>query len=135
MQNISELIGWIIGLIIVIAWIGAWIATFKQAGYSISYSILWGILMIVPILNIIAFGVFAFREWPIRKELATLRTRCGVAVESDAYLVMQDALRLELQGKTPEALLKYQEIATRFRGTGAGNDAEKSVTALQKTVS
>lgn len=88
--------------------------------------------MCIPGVNVIAMLTLVFREWPIHRELADLRTRCGQANETDAYLVLQEALRLELKGRTDDALLKYQEVASRFRGTAAGTDAEKSVGALQK---
>jgi hypothetical protein len=129
MQDIARLIA---GLLVVVIFVGFWICVFRKAGFSFW----WGVLMPIPVVNFIPVCIFVFREWPIQKELARLRTQCGVADEGDAYLVLRDALQLELQGKTLEALLKYQEIATRFHDTTVGNDAEKSVAALlQKAMS
>lgn len=60
-----------------------------------------------------------------------LKIRCGSANEEDAYSLIREAVRLEVKGKFDDALLKYQEVVTRFRDTAAGKDAEKSIEVLQ----
>ncbi len=44
----------------------AWYKIFKKAGYPGWYTI----LMIIPIVNLIIFLVFAFSQWPVLKESA-----------------------------------------------------------------
>jgi uncharacterized membrane protein YhaH (DUF805 family) len=56
---------------IVIVW--AYVRIIRRAGYSG-----WWILIgLVPLLNVVMFFVFAFKEWPIQRELAQLRAQLG----------------------------------------------------------
>ncbi|MCL0096956.1 hypothetical protein M1O19_00225 [Dehalococcoidia bacterium] len=50
----------VVALVTVIGWVSIW----GKAGYS-----KWlGLLMIVPLVNVVAFLVFAFSDWPILRE-------------------------------------------------------------------
>ncbi len=44
-----------------------WIRIFRRAGYSPGM----GLLMFIPLVNIIVFLVFAYREWPAEREFRT----------------------------------------------------------------
>jgi uncharacterized membrane protein YhaH (DUF805 family) len=56
---------------LVIVW--AYVRIIRRAGYSG-----WWILIgLVPLLNVVMFFVFAFKEWPIQRELAHLRAVLG----------------------------------------------------------
>jgi len=43
----------------------------KKAGYAPA----WGLLAIVPVLSYIIILYFAFKEWPIEKELQELKNK------------------------------------------------------------
>jgi hypothetical protein len=104
-----------------------WVAIFGKTGYSG-----WlGVLMIVPVVNVVAFFVLAAREWPIQREVRDLRIRCGSGTEEDAYSLIREGSRLEAKGKSHEALRRYQEVVARFKDTAAGKDAAKGIEALQ----
>ena len=55
--------------LVVMVW--AYVRIIRRAGYSG-----WWILIgLVPLVNIVMFLVFAFKEWPIQRELAQLRAQ------------------------------------------------------------
>ncbi len=43
--------------------VGLFAAVFRQAGYTGW----WGLVMVVPLVNVIAFVVLALREWPVTR--------------------------------------------------------------------
>ncbi len=47
----------------------AWWKIFKKAGYNKYLSF----LMVVPLANLVMFFIFAFKKWPVQKELEQLR--------------------------------------------------------------
>lgn len=53
----------IIMLVVAVVFLIAWYKIFKKAGYPGWYVI----LMIIPVVNLIIFLVFAFGQWPILK--------------------------------------------------------------------
>lgn len=58
-------------LVILIVMLWAYIRIIRRAGYSG-----WWILIgMVPLVNVVMFLVFAFKEWPIQRELAQLRAQ------------------------------------------------------------
>lgn len=116
----------LLGIVLIV---GFFDTIFGKAGYR--YSGGMSLLMFVPIANIIMLLIYSIREWPIERQVHDLKIRCGSANEEDAYSLISEAVRLEVKGKFDDALLKYQEVVTRFRDTSAGNDAEKSIKALQ----
>ena len=67
----------IVGLYLVILILVFWanVRIIRRAGYSGW----WILLGVVPLVNLVMFLVFAFKEWPIQRELAQLRamTRQG----------------------------------------------------------
>jgi hypothetical protein len=67
-------------LVVAIAMLWAWVRILRQAGYSAWYSL----LALVPGLNVAMFFVFAFREWPVRREVSLLRR---TALRSDLSYV------------------------------------------------
>ena len=124
MERILILIFW---LLVAGSIIAIWAAIFDKAGYSG-----WlGLLIILPVANLIMLIVFAALEWPIQREVRDLRIRCGVGNEEDAYSLISEAIRLEAKGKFDDALLKYQEVVTRFRDTVAWKDAEINFSVLR----
>lgn len=60
--GIAAVAMWVIFLI-------AYVKIISRAGYSGW----WVLVMFVPILNIVMLLIFAFKEWPIQRELAELR--------------------------------------------------------------
>jgi hypothetical protein len=59
--------------VILVVTVWAYVRIIRRAGYSA-----WWILIgLVPLLNVVMFLVFAFKEWPIQRELAQLRGQVG----------------------------------------------------------
>lgn len=56
---------------------------------------------------------------------------CSAGTEDEGYELLQDATRLETQGRIQEALALYQSIANKYSHGGAGKDAQKSIEDLQ----
>lgn len=54
-----------------IVWVVPMVLIFKKAGYSG----LQIILLFVPLVNVIVFIWFALTEWPIEKELKSLKSK------------------------------------------------------------
>jgi len=54
-----------------IIWVVLMVLIFKKAGYS-GFQI---ILLFIPLVNVIAFIWFALTEWPIEKELKSLKAK------------------------------------------------------------
>jgi len=59
----------IIGIAIWLVFVIAYIKIITRAGYSGW----WVLIIIVPIANIVMLLIFAYKEWPIQRELAELR--------------------------------------------------------------
>lgn len=59
----------LIGLIATVLTVWAFCKIFSKAGYCWAL----GLLMFVPIANIIMPFILAFGDWPVRKELRTLK--------------------------------------------------------------
>ncbi|HZM67973.1 MAG TPA: hypothetical protein VFC16_16910 [Nakamurella sp.] len=57
------------GLILAIVFFIAYIQIIRRAGYSGW----WVLVLIVPLLNIVMLLIFAYKEWPIQRELRELR--------------------------------------------------------------
>ena len=65
----------------------------------------------------------------------TVESDAGTAErENIAYEALRHATRLESAGRVEEALATYQKIIEQFPGTGASNDAKKSIESLQARV-
>ena len=60
-------------LAIFIVFVWADVRIIRRAGYSGW----WFLLGLIPLLNMVMFLVFAFKEWPIQRELAQLRAQLG----------------------------------------------------------
>jgi len=56
-------------VVVLIIFIWAYVRIIRRAGYSGW----WVLIGLVPLVNIVMFLVFAFKEWPIQRELAALR--------------------------------------------------------------
>lgn len=56
-----------LALLVAVAW--AYVNIVRRAGYSGW----WVLIGLVPIVNVVMFMIFAFKEWPVQRELATLR--------------------------------------------------------------
>ena len=63
------MIGGLVAVAIWVIFLIAYVKIISRAGYSGW----WVLVMFVPILNIVMLLVFAFKEWPIQRELAELR--------------------------------------------------------------
>jgi len=53
----------VIGICVAVFWGVMWWVIFQKAGYTAS--LLLGILMMIPIINVVLFLVFALGEWPV----------------------------------------------------------------------
>jgi energy-coupling factor transporter transmembrane protein EcfT len=62
-------IGALFAVAIWVVFLIAYVKIISRAGYSGW----WVLVMFVPILNIVMLLIFAFKEWPIQRELAELR--------------------------------------------------------------
>lgn len=69
LNTTAVVIGGIVALAIWVIFLIGYIKIISKAGYSGW----WVLIMFVPIVNIIMFLVFAYKEWPIQRELAELR--------------------------------------------------------------
>lgn len=76
--NTYDLSGWGVGAIVAAGLVGlavwlifliAYIKIISKAGYSGW----WVLIMFVPIVNVIMLLVFAYKQWPVQRELAELR--------------------------------------------------------------
>ncbi len=63
----------IAGIAIWLVFIIAYIKVIMKAGYSGW----WIFILLVPIVNVVMLLVFAYKEWPIQRELAELRGWAG----------------------------------------------------------
>lgn len=54
-----------------VMWVVLMVLIFKKAGYSGFQTI----LLFIPLVNVIAFIWFAITEWPIEKELKSLKSK------------------------------------------------------------
>ena len=57
------------GLVMAIIVFVAYVKIISRAGYSGW----WVLVMFVPILNVVMLLIFAYKQWPIQRELAELR--------------------------------------------------------------
>lgn len=69
LNTTAVVIGGIIAIAIWIVFLLGYVKIISKAGYSGW----WVLIMFVPIVNVIMLLVFAFKEWPIQRELAELR--------------------------------------------------------------
>ena len=69
LNTTAVVIGGILALAIWIIFLIGYVKIISKAGYSGW----WVLIMFVPIVNVIMFLVFAYKEWPIQRELAELR--------------------------------------------------------------
>ncbi len=63
----------IIGLVVFIFYMIMWWNIFSKAGYSGARSL----LLLIPIVNLIIFIMFAFSKWPVQQELEQRRMQGG----------------------------------------------------------
>jgi hypothetical protein len=59
----------IVGIAVWLVFIIAYIKIISRAGYSGW----WVLIILVPIVNIVMLLIFAYKEWPIQRELRELR--------------------------------------------------------------
>ncbi len=88
---------------------------FRKAGYSG-----WlGLLMLIPVVNVVWLLIFAFGDWPIRRELSRSRMGPAVVRADDVEIRISEAVRLERKGQWDEALLIYDELAAEPENSNA----------------
>ena len=73
-----------IGIVVLLFWLAfavitivAYCKIFSKAGYNWAL----GLLMLVPIVNLIVMLVLAFGDWPILKEMRSLKAQPAQAAE------------------------------------------------------
>jgi hypothetical protein len=74
-SNVPAALSVVFGIyaVILIGFVWAYVRIIRRAGYSG-----WWILIgLVPLVNLVMFLIFAFKEWPIQRELAQLRAVAG----------------------------------------------------------
>ena len=59
----------LLGLVLAVIFFIAYIQIIRRAGYSGW----WVLVMFVPVLNVVMLLIFAYKEWPIQRELRELR--------------------------------------------------------------
>ena len=59
----------LLGLALVVIFFVAYIQIIRRAGYSGWWVLVW----FVPLLNVVMLLIFAYKEWPIQRELRELR--------------------------------------------------------------
>ena len=59
----------LLGLVVAVVFFIAYIQIIRRAGYSGWWVLVW----FVPVLNFVMLLIFAFKEWPIQRELRELR--------------------------------------------------------------
>jgi hypothetical protein len=79
----------------------------RKAGFS-----RW-LALAIPLTGYLALAIFAFVEWPIERERAWLRFRCGEDPDELKPQVEGYALDLERRGSWPEAAEVYSELLGR----------------------
>ena len=68
----------IVYLAVLVVMVWAYVNIIRRAGYSGW----WVLIGLVPLVNLVMFLVFAFKEWPVQRELAALR---AMAAQQQAY--------------------------------------------------
>lgn len=84
-NDVSGIIGLIVGLVFVLIGLGlflfalwVWVRIVGRTGHN-----QWlGLLMVVPIANLVLMLILAFAEWPIHREIETLRRQLAEARSS-----------------------------------------------------
>jgi hypothetical protein len=71
----------LLGAVVAVVFIVAYIKIITKAGYSPW----WVLILLVPIANVVMLLVFAYKEWPIQRELAALRARANQAPRGDQF--------------------------------------------------
>ncbi len=74
----------ILTLALALSMIVAFIVVFLKAGYSVPAALLMGLGLCLPLVNIGVLLFFLLAEWPIQRELGTLRKRFASELESTA---------------------------------------------------
>ncbi|GAC1503601.1 MAG: hypothetical protein NVS1B14_09060 [Vulcanimicrobiaceae bacterium] len=69
---------WIFILIVVVLSLVVYWRIATKAGYAGALSL----LMFVPFVNLVMLLIFAFSEWPLEKEIRTLRSSGGARIVS-----------------------------------------------------
>ncbi len=54
--------------------------------------------------------------------------------EERAFVLLEEASKLETRGRVKEALAQYQTVVEKFAGTAASRDAQKSIESLRAKV-
>jgi len=54
--------------------------------------------------------------------------------EDEGFELLDDATKLEAQGRVQEALLAYQRVVDKYSNTAAGQDAQKSIESLRTKI-
>jgi len=101
----------------------------RKLGYSRIFSgfYAFALLIVYPI----ALFILLCLKWPIQRKIRDLRVRYGQGIEDDAYELLEEGIRYEAKSKYEEAMVKYQEVLTRFRDTNAGKDAKIALETLR----
>ncbi len=114
-------------LLAVLLLVGIWASILRKAGYSAW----WALLTLLPPVGLLVLILLAVSDWPVRRKLRELRVRHGIADDEELQVYLSEGCRLDRRGEFAEAMVKYQEIATRFADRPAGRDARNYIVSLR----
>ena len=87
------------------------------------------IILVLPPSAYWMFVLFFGQEaWPLRRAARELPP------EERAAALLGEATKMEIRGRVPEALAKYQTVVGTFGGTAASHDAQKGLESLRAKI-
>ncbi|MDM7856581.1 hypothetical protein [Cellulomonas alba] len=75
-EGTGYLIGMLIGYVVILG-LALWL--YARIVGKAGYSRWWVLIVFVPLANLVAFVLFAAKEWPVERELRALRLQAAVA--------------------------------------------------------
>jgi hypothetical protein len=105
--DLTSIVGFnlIVALIVLIFWIPSEIL--HKAGFSRWWALL------IPLTGFIGLAIFAYMEWPVRRELNWFRMKAGTFSVDLLPSVERYALDLERRGDWQEAAEVYEALSRR----------------------
>jgi hypothetical protein len=99
----------VIVLVVTLVGLAFWVPAeiLRKAGFS-----RW-LALLMPPTGFLGMAIFAFLEWPIERELAWFRFKCGEPPDKLTPLVEGYAVELENKGAWTEAAKVYAELISR----------------------
>ena len=121
-------------IIITFATIAAFVAAFVVIIRKAGYSGWWMLIAIVPPVNIVMLLVFAFRQWPIQRELARLRVIAGSAIQADFDSLVTEAVSADQTGEWIHAVHLFELVASKSPGDETRAYATDSIERIKEKI-